>query len=171
MSSPRRTPCTSPSRSGSTRVSAAAARRTGGRDCYEDCFPRGADDDAYAEAHPYDRAGGRGDAASALCGLAAPCSGSAPARSQARGSARRSPESPKKRSARSTRRDCVRPQRSSRMVRYTPSPPKGRPMVPRARARAQPGMTPGSFPGHPPGRQAANRRDSERVSASQNYAT
>src|SRR6266516_7276372 len=46
-----------------------------------------------------------------------------------------------------TRRHCVRPQRSSRMVRYTPSAPKGRPVVPPEPApRAQPGDHPPAGP-------------------------
>jgi len=47
-----------------------------------------------------------------------------------------------------TRHDCVRPQRSSRTVRYTPSAPKGRPVVPPGPApRAQPGDHPPDTPG------------------------
>jgi len=46
------------------------------------------------------------------------------------------------------RHDCVRSPRSSRMVRYTPSAPKGRPVVPPEPApRAQPGDHPPDTPG------------------------
>src|ERR1700760_2704665 len=64
-----------------------------------------------------------------------------------------------------TRHDGVRPQRPSRMGRYTTSAPKGRPVVPPG---PRPKHNQGTIPRTPQGATGADRGDSERIGASHN---